>query len=129
MSADEIFDGVKNLFVELRTNGKKIGLASSSKNARTVLDKLGIQHEFDAIVDGNMIERSKPDPEIFLKAANLLNAMPKDCVVIEDAVAGVESAIGAGMKCIGVGSPRDLGKANLVVDRIKKLNYEIINKL
>jgi beta-phosphoglucomutase len=129
MKKEEIFPGAKDLFVQLRQHGKKVALASSSKNAQTVLEKLDIKNEFEAVVDGNMITHSKPDPEIFLRAAELLGVNPKDCLVIEDAEAGVEAAIRAGMKCIGIGKRQQLGKANKVVERIGQLNYEILNNL
>ena len=115
MKANEIFPGVKELLKNLRSNGIKVALASSSKNADTVIRLLDIENLFDAIVDGNMIVNTKPDPEIFLLAARKLGIDPKDCVVFEDAEAGVEAAIAAGMKCVGVGSPEQLGKANEVV--------------
>jgi beta-phosphoglucomutase len=115
MKANEIFPGVKELLKNLRSNGIKVALASSSKNADTVIRLLDIENLFDAIVDGNMIVNTKPDPEIFLLAARKLGIDPKDCVVFEDAEAGVEAAIAAGMRCVGVGSPEQLGKANEVV--------------
>ncbi|MEO7988260.1 MAG: beta-phosphoglucomutase [Chryseolinea sp.] len=115
MLPDEIFPGVKLLLNELRRRGIKIALASSSKNAKTVIQLLHIQNEFDVIVDGTMTVNSKPDPEIFLLAAQKLGLNPKDCLVFEDAEAGVEAALAAGMQCIGVGSPDQLGKANKVI--------------
>ncbi len=115
MSPEEIFPGVKTLIKELRDAGIKIGLASSSKNAKTVVHLLKIENEFDAIVDGTMVTHSKPDPEIFLLAANKLGVKPSECVVFEDAEAGVEAAIAAGMKCVGVGSATQLRLANKVV--------------
>jgi beta-phosphoglucomutase len=129
MKKEEIFDGAKNLFAELKAHGVKIALASSSKNAQTVLKKLEIANYFEIIVDGNMITRSKPDPEIFLKAASMLQVNPNKCVVVEDAEAGVEAAVRAGMKCVGIGKKQQLHKANLVVDRIGQLNYQILNNL
>jgi beta-phosphoglucomutase len=80
-----------------------------------VLRLLGIGNMFDAIVDGTMIVNTKPDPEIFLLAASKLGVVPSDCVVFEDAEAGVEAAIAAGMKCVGVGLPGQLSTANEVV--------------
>ncbi|HPH47188.1 MAG TPA: beta-phosphoglucomutase [Chryseolinea sp.] len=115
MAPDEIFPGVKSLLIKLRNRGIKIALASSSKNAMTVVKLLHIQNEFDVIVDGTMTVNSKPDPEIFLLAAKKLGLDPKDCIVFEDAEAGVEAALAAGMRCIGVGSPDQLGKANKVI--------------
>jgi beta-phosphoglucomutase len=112
---DEVFLGVPELLQSIRSKGIKVGLASSSKNADTVLRLLGIGNMFDAIVDGTMIVNTKPDPEIFLLAARKLGVVPSDCIVFEDAEAGVEAAIAAGMKCVGVGLPEQLGKANEVV--------------
>lgn len=115
MAPEEIFPGVKQLIKDLRQSGIKVGLASSSKNAKTVIQLLHIQNEFDTVVDGTMITHSKPHPEIFLLAASRLGVDPKECLVFEDAEAGVEAAIAAGMKCVGVGSPAQLGKANKIV--------------
>lgn len=115
MLPDEIFPGVKPLLTELRKRGIKIALASSSKNAKTVIQLLHIQNDFDVIVDGTMTVNSKPDPEIFLLASQKLGIDPKDCLVFEDAEAGVEAALAAGMQCIGIGSPNQLGKANKVI--------------
>lgn len=113
----EIYPGVKELLLELKGKGYKLGLASSSKNAATVLDRLGIASFFDAVVDGTMIKNSKPDPEVFLLAAKKLNSSPSECVVFEDAEAGVEAAFRAGMKCVGIGSPILLGKADIVEEQ------------
>ena len=115
MSPDEIYPGVRALIAELRKDGIKVALASSSKNARTVIELLKIQNDFDAVVDGGMIEHSKPNPEIFLLAADMLGIAPKDCLVFEDAEAGVDAALAAGMKCVGVGSPSLLGHAHKVI--------------
>ncbi len=115
MKPEEIFPGVKELLKSMRSKGLKVALASSSKNAPAVIRLLNIENEFDAVVDGNMIVHSKPDPEIFLLAAKKLEIDPASCVVFEDAEAGVEAALAAGMKCVGVGSAEQLGKANLVI--------------
>ncbi len=115
MSADEIFPGVKQLIQRMRESGMKVALASSSKNALTVIQLLHIKTYFDAVVDGNMITNSKPHPEIFLLAAAKLGVQPNTCLVFEDAEAGVEAALAAGMKCIGVGSVEQLGKADRVI--------------
>lgn len=129
MVPEEIFPGVKTLIQELKTMGMKVGLASSSKNARTVVKLLNIQNEFDAIVDGTMITHSKPHPEIFLLAAKRLEVAPEHCVVFEDAEAGVEAALAAGMKCIGVGSPMQLNKANLVVSKTAEFKISSLEKI
>ena len=117
MSPDEIYPGVRDLIGQLRKSGIKVALASSSKNARTVIELLKIQGDFDAVVDGGMIVHSKPNPEIFLLAASMLGVAPKDCLVFEDAEAGVDAALAAGMKCVGVGSPSLLGHAHKVVSK------------
>ncbi len=114
---EEIFPGVIDLIRNLKKQKIKIGLASSSKNAPRVIELLGIAKDFDTLVDGTMITQSKPDPEIFLLAAHKLGIAPHECVVFEDAEAGVEAALAAGMKCVGVGSVEQLGKANRVVAR------------
>lgn len=112
---DEIFPGVKQMIQTCKAAGFRVALASSSKNARTVLRNLKVEDLFEGFVDGNMITHSKPNPEIFLKAAAQLGVEPQHCVVFEDAEAGVEAALAAGMKCVGVGSPENVGKANQIV--------------
>lgn len=129
MNPDELFPGVRELFGRLKKDNIRIALASSSKNAQTIIEILGIQNEFEAVVDGTMIVHSKPDPEIFLLAARKLNLNPADCVVFEDAEAGVEAALAAGMKCVGVGNPAKLKKANRIVDAIQNFNYSDLQKL
>ena len=128
MKSDEIFPAVKPLIVAMRKKGIKVALASSSKNAPRVVELLGIKDLFDVIVDGSMIIDTKPDPEIFLLTAQKLNIAPKDCVVFEDAEAGVEAAIKAGMKCVGVGSG-NLGKANRVVTKTADFKIEDLDSL
>ncbi len=114
---EEIFPGVIELIRNLKKQNIKVGLASSSKNAPRVIELLGIAKDFDTLVDGTMITHSKPDPEIFLLAAHKLGIAPNECVVFEDAEAGVEAALAAGMKCVGVGFVEQLGNANKVVAR------------
>ncbi len=126
MKPDEIFPGVLELLADLKRNDIKIALASSSKNAKSVIDKLGIKSWFEVVVDGTMITHSKPDPEIFLTAASRLGIKPEDCVVIEDAEAGVAAAKRAGMKCIGIGRLAQLSNADKVVDRIDQLNLDML---
>jgi beta-phosphoglucomutase len=128
MVPEEIFPGVKLLLKELRERGIKVGLASSSKNAKTVLQLLHIENEFDVVVDGTMVTNSKPDPEIFLLAASKLDVPPSLCVVFEDAEAGVEAAIAAGMKCVGVGSPEQLRKANRIIAQTGDFKLETLEE-
>lgn len=126
MLPEEIFPGVRQLIDKLKFKGVKVALASSSKNAWAVIKRLQIEYLFEAIVDGNMIVRTKPDPEIFLKAAHLIEVLPENCLVFEDAAAGVEAAMAAGMKCVGVGSIQQLGKANMVIDTTGDFRIEML---
>jgi len=129
MKPNEIFPGVKEMIQDIRAGGIKIALASSSKNADTVLTLLNIKNLFDVIVDGTMITHTKPDPEIFLLAAKKLDLPTSDCLVFEDAEAGVEAAIAAGMKCIGVGSTQQLSKANVVVAKTPDFDIQKIKNI
>ncbi|MCD6160313.1 MAG: beta-phosphoglucomutase [Kosmotoga sp.] len=106
-------------FVSLaKKRGYKTALATASKNAHIILNKTRICSYFDVIVDGTMVKRTKPDPEIFLLTAKRLKAKPEKCVVFEDAYAGIEGAKKAGMKCIGIGKPEVLSNADFVVDSL-----------
>lgn len=126
---EEIFKGVKEMLQDLRSQGFKVALASSSKNAETVLRLLQVKNLFDAVVDGTMVKNSKPDPEIFLLAASKLGVSPDVCVVFEDAEAGVEAALAAGMKCVGVGSVDQLGKAHAIVKSTADFPISKLNSL
>lgn len=125
----EIFPGVKEMLVDCRKKNLKVALASSSKNAPRVIELLGVANLFDTMVDGTMITHTKPDPEIFLLAANRLGVSPDKCVVFEDAEAGVEAALAAGMKCVGVGSAEQLGNANYIVKQTAEFDLSNLNKL
>lgn len=103
MTPEDVEPKVRDTLKELRDRGYLLAIGSSSKNAGLILDKTDLRKYFDAISDGNHIKRSKPDPEVFLRAAVLLNLMPQDCWVIEDAEAGIAAAKAAGMRAIGVG--------------------------
>ncbi|QCX32765.1 beta-phosphoglucomutase [Caloramator sp. E03] len=123
----EIFIGVEKFLISLRENGIKTALGSASKNAMIILNNLGIEKYFDAIIDGNKVKKAKPDPEVFLLAAKELNIEPKDCVVFEDAEAGIEAAKNAGMYVIGVGSSDKLHGADKVILGFNEVNIDIIN--
>ena len=129
MVPDEIFPGVRELINDLKSQGIKVALASSSRNAKQVIRLLRIQDEFDAAVDGSMITHSKPHPEIFLLAASQLGVPSKYCLVFEDAEAGVEAAHAAGMKCIGVGSATQLGNADRVIQKTSDFRISTLREL
>ena len=99
----------------LKEAHRPVALASASKNARRVISLLEIASLFDAVIDGSMIEKTKPDPEIFIKAAQALGIRASECVVFEDAQNGIEAAKAAEMTAVGVGSPEHLGEADLVI--------------
>jgi beta-phosphoglucomutase len=115
MTPEDILPGVREFLTELKKAGILIGLGSVSKNARSILTKTAITDFFDAIVDGNIITHAKPDPEVFLTGAKMLNMPASQCIVFEDAVAGVEAAHKAGMKCVGVGAPDILSGADMII--------------
>src|SRR5690606_3687463 len=129
MQPEELLPGSREFLEELKAEGIKIALGSASKNAKIILDKTNISHLFDAIVDGNMVKASKPDPEVFLLGAKLLNMDPKECVVFEDAISGVEAAIAGGMKVIGVGEKEVLEKADVVISSLAEMTLDKINSL
>lgn len=103
MSPKDLSPEVKKTLDELRTRGLKLAIGSSSKNARFILGQLGLGDYFDAISDGNNISNSKPNPEVFVKAAQFVKENPENCLVVEDAKAGLEAAIAGGMDCAAVG--------------------------
>ena len=121
--------GVKKFIKRLKNKDIKLAIGSSSKNAMRILAKLEITDYFDAIIDGNKIEKGKPDPQIFLFGAEALGVHPAHCVVFEDAAVGVEAAHAAGMYIVGVGDPDVLGRANLVIPGFSDVDPDIFEKL
>lgn len=116
MSANDLSEEVKNTLYELRKCGKLLAIGSSSKNAKMILDKIGLGGFFDAISDGTNISNSKPDPEVFIRAAEFLDVKPENCLVVEDALAGIEAATRGGFDSAG------LGEAKMHHDVTYKLN-------
>lgn len=102
LTPDDILPGVMDKLENLKENGIKIAIGSSSKNTPIILKQIGLDGYFDAVSDGNNITHSKPDPEVFLKAAEMLNIPPEDCMIVEDADAGIEAGKRAGMKTLAV---------------------------
>jgi beta-phosphoglucomutase len=129
MTPDEILPGALEFIKEVKENDILTAVGSASKNAMTILDRLQLTSWFDAIIDGTKVSKAKPDPEVFLKGAEALNLHPIDCVVIEDAKAGVEAALRGGMKCVGIGSPENLGRAHLVVSGLHDMNLQKLSQL
>lgn len=111
LSPSDILPGVLDFTGFLKDKGIKIAIGSSSKNTPAILKNIGLDTYFDAVADGNDISKSKPDPEVFLKAAQKLGVQPMECLVVEDADAGIEAAIAGGMDVIGVGAASQNTKA------------------
>ena len=116
MNSSEILPNVVGILEQIQQHPfYKIGLGSASKNAKLILNQVGLTKYFDFIVDGSMVTNGKPHPEGFLLAATQLNAIPKNCIVFEDAPKGIEAALTAEMFAVGIGSEEDLGDAHLVI--------------
>lgn len=111
MSPTDLSDEVKTTLDALRSQGHKLAIGSSSKNAGFILNQLGLGDYFDAVSDGNNITNSKPDPEVFVKAAQFVGEKPADCLVVEDAEAGLQAAIAGGMECAAIGDAASCGLA------------------
>lgn len=129
MDEDEILPDVPKILNLLKDKEQPISLGSASKNARTILERVNLKKHFDAIVDGNDVSKAKPDPEVFLIAAKLLNVKPEHCIVFEDSVAGVEAANAANMVSIGIGSEDVLGHAKYIFKDFTEISNEFINSL
>ena len=131
MTSKNILSGAKKLVLEIKRRGIKTAIASVSKNTRTVLQGTGIEDLFDVIVDGYSVKNTKPAPDIFLFAAKELGVKPEDCVVIEDAEAGIEAALAGKMIPIGIGPEERVGKARYRFEKIGDITItklsEIIN--
>ena len=121
MSPADLSDEVKETLDTLRSQGHKLAIGSSSKNAGFILNQLGLGDYFDAISDGNNITNSKPDPEVFVKAAQFVGEKPADCLVVEDAKAGLEAAIAGGMECAAIGDAKSCGLAAWNLDTFSDL--------
>ncbi|MBC3845338.1 beta-phosphoglucomutase [Winogradskyella echinorum] len=129
MDSSEILSDVPRVLQYLIEKQQPISLGSASKNARVILDRVDLRKHFDAIVDGNDVSKAKPDPEVFLIAAKLLNIDPKDCIVFEDSVAGVTAANTANMVSIGIGSKDVLGHADYVFNDFTEISDDFLNEL
>jgi beta-phosphoglucomutase len=126
MTPDEILPGALEFVRELKMKNYKVALGSASKNTPMILNRVEMADIFDAVADGNTVRRAKPDPEVFMKASSILGVEPGRCIVFEDASAGVEAALNAGMTCVGIGSSKILKDAHLVVGGLNEMN---INKI
>ena len=126
MKEDEVLPGTVELLKEARAKGYLTALGSASKNSMIILDRLGLTRYFDAIIDGTKVEKTKPDPEVFIKGAEALGLPCEECLVFEDSEAGIEAAHSAGMKATGIGSLENLPEADMVVGSLKEYTLEEI---
>jgi len=130
MQADEILPGVSDFIGEAKETGYRIALGSASKNSRLILDKLDLTGLFDGIIDGTSVTKAKPDPEVFIKGARALNLTTEECIVFEDAAAGIEAAHNAGMAAVGVGDSQTLAAADYIIHGFKDISViDILERL
>ena len=126
MTPANLLPGAVDLLAELRAAGIRIAIASASKNAPLVLERLKIGPAIDAVVDGNTPARSKPAPDLFLAAAQALEVLPDDCVVVEDAAVGIAAGNAAGMQTLGLGPVERVGAAGMVLPSLEGVRLEEI---
>lgn len=129
LGPQNLLPGARAAIESVRQAGLKIGLASASRNAPLLLQRLGIAELFDCVVDANLISRSKPDPEIFLAAASALGVAPGECLGVEDAAAGIASIHAAGMVAIGIGHAQALAGADVVLPSVAKFDFGSLAKI
>ncbi|WP_051050413.1 beta-phosphoglucomutase [Fortiea contorta] len=120
----DLLPGVANFLQELQAAGIKIALGSSSKNAQVVIQRLGISHQLDAVADGHSVPQAEPAPDLFLFAAEQLGLTASECVVLEDAAAGIQAAKSAGMLAVGLGPVEHVGQANLVLPSLEGVCWQ-----
>lgn len=129
MSKDDILPGVLETLNYLKENNYPIALGSASKNARRILNKLGLNSYFDHIVDGNEVSKAKPDPEVFLKGCKLLGVAPQQAIVFEDSQAGIKAANTAHMISVGIGEKSVLGEADFNFEGFSEINEKTLKTL
>jgi len=125
----DLLPGARELLEEIHAAGMKSALGSASKNAREVIQRLGIESLLDAVADGNSVERQKPAPDLFLHAAELLGLAPAECVVLEDAAAGIEAGRAGGFHTLGLGPRERVGDADIVFESLQGANLESVLSL
>ena len=126
LTENDILPGALETINMLKARGIQVAIGSSSRNTPIILRQIGLSDAFDAVADGNAIKNSKPDPEVFLLAAKLLNLDPKNCLVVEDADAGIEAGLGGGMRTLGVGSASENPKATFAASDLSKADFAAI---
>jgi kojibiose phosphorylase len=128
ITPQDLLPGAIALLHELRQAGIKIAIGSGSKNAQTVIEKLGIANQIDSLADGYSVQKPKPAPDLFLYAAHQLGLKPEQCVVVEDAAAGVAAALAGGMWAIGIGPSERVGTAHIVLPSLAGVSWKDLQR-
>lgn len=121
MTPNDVSEEVRKTLEELKGKGYKLAVGSSSKNAGFILEQVALRDAFDVLSDGNLITHSKPDPEVFLKAASLMGCIPEECAVIEDAEAGIDAAKDGGMIAVAIGNATSYGRSDIRLNTFSDL--------
>ena len=129
MAGEEVLPGVVPFLYDVKESGRKIVLGSASKNAVKILTRVGLVNLFDDIIDGTKVTKGKPNPQTFKLGAEAAGVKPKECVVFEDAAAGIEAALAAKMYAVGVGDPEILKKAHRVIPGFQHVKIEMLKEL
>lgn len=124
VTSKELLPGAREMLIELKKRSIKIAVASNSKNAQFIINKSDIGQYLDSIIDGYDIKNSKPDPEPFLLAAQQLDLKPQECLVVEDAVAGIDAARAAGMVSLGIGERSYLPNASILIKNLSEITAD-----
>jgi beta-phosphoglucomutase len=129
MAPEDTLPGILELLKELKSEGIKTAIYSASRNTDSILARLKLTEHFDTVITGNDVTKAKPDPEGFLLAAERLSVQPQDCLVVEDAFAGIEAAVRSDMKTMGIGQKLDLYNADYVLPNTSFLSLDKLNTL
>lgn len=125
LTPDAVVPEVRQTLSVLKSRGMKLAVGSSSKNTKLILELTDLAHFFDAVSDGTNITRSKPDPEVFLKAAEFIGLAPADCAVVEDATAGIDAAIAGGFTSIGIGDAAAYEKTEIKIHSLREILQQL----
>jgi beta-phosphoglucomutase len=128
MKPSETLPGVEKFLKDLQKRGIKIALGSASKNSRMILERIGLTHYFEVIIDGNSTSKSKPHPEVFLMGAEQLGVSPKNAIVFEDAEKGIEAAVAGGFYAVGIGKALSLDDAHIIIPGFEYIDIEEIQE-
>jgi beta-phosphoglucomutase len=129
MGPDDVLPGVPDFFAQVDDLKLPLALGSASKNATMVLTRVGLVEAFDAIVDAGQVKQGKPNPETFLTAADMIGFPPSQCLVFEDSAAGVQAAIAAGMRAVGIGKREDLPGAVMHINNLGEFDFNFLDEL